>query len=323
MPRPRLSIVSIVHDMQREAPRSLYSMSARYQRGVSATDYEVIVVDNGSTAPLDPSVVSALGPQFRHYTYLQDPLSPVAAIRYGVEHSRGDTLAIHIDGARMLSPGVIAGFFEGFARWPHPLLSTLGWHLGPALQNESMLHGYDQQTEDQLLASIGWPDDGYALFNIATLAHSSAGGWFHCLRESNFLALRREDYDRLGGYDIGFRCAGGGLANLDFYRRASLLPGMQVVHLLGEGSFHQFHGGVATNVPLAQHPDPLFQQEYFRLRGERYAPAQVPIEVLGELQSRAATAPHNRAVQAMQADVIRRATTAAPARPPSRLARPA
>ena len=39
---------------------------------------------------------------------------------------------------------------------------------------------------------------------------------------------------------------GGGLVNLDFYTRASLRSDVELVQILGEGTFHQFHGGAMT-----------------------------------------------------------------------------
>ena len=38
--------------MTREAPRTLRSLSPGYQQGIHPDDYEVIVVENGSSAPL-------------------------------------------------------------------------------------------------------------------------------------------------------------------------------------------------------------------------------------------------------------------------------
>ena len=43
------------------------------------------------------------------------------------------------------------------------------------------------------------------------------------------------------------------------------------VMLLGEATFHQFHGGVATNVPRAEHPWARMAAEYEAIRGKPYA----------------------------------------------------
>jgi len=46
--------------------------------------------------------------------------------------------------------------------------------------------------------------------------------------------------------------------------------------LLGEGSFHQFHGGVATNVEMENHPIHEFMQEYKNIYGKPYEPFDQP-----------------------------------------------
>jgi hypothetical protein len=74
--------------------------------------------------------------------------------------------------------------------------------------------------------------------------------------------------------------------NLDFHRRACAAAA-PVVHLLGEGTFHQFHGGVATNVPAARHPFAGFHEEYVRLRGEPFAPPTALPVVIGTLPPQA------------------------------------
>lgn len=63
--------------------------------------------------------------------------------------------------------------------------------------------------------------------------------------------------------------------NHDLVNRAALRGTHQFIVLLGEGVFHQFHGGVATNVRPQEHPMRDFQAEYASIRGSRYKP--VPI----------------------------------------------
>ena len=64
-----------------------------------------------------------------------------------------------------------------------------------------MLQGYDQTREDALLAEIDWPQDGYRLYEIATMDDSSSEGWLHPIAESNALFMRREMWNQLGLHD--------------------------------------------------------------------------------------------------------------------------
>ena len=65
MGRPVLSVVVVVFDMVREAPRTLRTLSPACQADIGAGDYEVIVVDalamlTGETAAAPPSDVERL-----------------------------------------------------------------------------------------------------------------------------------------------------------------------------------------------------------------------------------------------------------------------
>lgn len=268
MPPLPLTIIVVFHDMPREAVRTLFTLSASYQRQVDAEDYEVIAVDAGSRPALDETVVAAQGPRFRLLRAARNP-SPVAAVNAAAREGRGAAIAVCIDGARMLSPGLVRGLLDGLRLFPDPVVATLAWHLGPKVQNESILEGYDRAAEDRLLDTVDWRADGYELFRISTPAASSAAGWFRPISESNCLAVPRTAWETLGGLDESFTSPGGGFVNLDFYRRACDRS-EELVILLGEGTFHQFHGGVATNVPWAGHPAAAFADEYRRIRGEPF-----------------------------------------------------
>jgi glycosyltransferase involved in cell wall biosynthesis len=245
--RPELSVVVVVHNMAREAPRTLYSLSAAYQRHIADDDYEIIVVDNGSTPPFDAKVIDSLAGNFRLLRLDPAPASPARAINRGLAEARGKVVGVMIDGARIATPGLLHFARRGVGLYPHAVVVTLGWYLGRDLQRWSMEAGYNQQREDDMLASIGWPQDGYRLFEIAAFDESSVDGWFSQIEESNALFLSRDSWNRIGGVDERFDAPGGGYINLDTLARAMELPDSELVVLLGEATFHQLHGGIATN----------------------------------------------------------------------------
>ena len=63
--RPSVSVIVVVYNMGREAPRTLFSLSAAYQRRIAAERYEVIVVDNGSAPPLDHRFLETMEGNYR------------------------------------------------------------------------------------------------------------------------------------------------------------------------------------------------------------------------------------------------------------------
>ena len=285
--RIELSVVVVVYNIPREAPRTLLSLSPGYQRDIDPNDYEVIVVDNGSNPPFDPQCMERLAGNFRLVRIDPASPSPAAAVNRGITLAAGDVIGVMVDGARIATPGLLHFARHGARLFEQAIVATLGWYLGHDLQALSMLSGYDAEREDRLLDSIQWPQDGYRLFEIATMDESSIDGWFLSLSESSALFMRRKSWEALGGFDERFDMPGGGLVNLDTFARALALPDARPVILLAEATFHQVHGGVATNAP----PEPFRQQlgqwlaQYLAIRGCAWEapPTQHPPTYLGPL----------------------------------------
>lgn len=267
----KLSVIVIAYNMGREIPRTLQSLQRDYQLGSEDLEYEVLVIDNNSTEKLGAEVVEAFGPQYKYHYLDGAPPSPAYALNYGVSRSTGEILCFMIDGAHILTPGVFKMALSSFRAFDNPVVMTRYFYLGPEEQNDSILKGYNQKREDKLLAKINWPEDGYRLFEIGVPVQGEAPKitWFNRMIETNCLFFYRDALTEVGGADERFDIPGGGFLNMDLYRQLTDLPGSSSVQLVGEGSFHQYHGGTTTNVTPEDRDAKVevYHDQYRKLRG--------------------------------------------------------
>jgi hypothetical protein len=279
----RLSIVVIGFDMRRELPRTVLSLLPPYQRGIGDDEVEIIVVDNGSAEPVcrewfppnaDIRVVRLDGAG----------VSPCRAINEGARLARAEYIAVVIDGARMASPGLVNTALTAACIHPRSFVATMGFHLGPKVQQVSVTEGYTREIEDGLLASIGWPRDGYRLFEVCALGGSYIYGVLKSPSETTFFVMKTSMFHEIGGYDERFVQLGGGLASFDVFRRAVGAAGEGFVMLVGEGTFHQLHYGATTQAGgIGRRYDggvslgKIYLREYEQIVGRPFAFAtQVP-----------------------------------------------
>jgi len=274
---PRLSIVLIVYKMSDQAERTIQSLSPSYQQGVSERDYEVIVVENHSERLLGRERATKFASNVRYFHRNETQRTPVHAINFGAAQARGSHVAIMIDGARMLTPGIVRQTLDVFRMAANAAVSSPGYHIGHKLQQVAVNEGYNEEAEAKLLQSIQWPQDGYRLFDIAVLSGSCQGGFFQANYESNFIAMSMKRWRDLGGVDSRYDDFGGGNANLDLYKRLLEYPETPFYLLYGEGSFHQFHGGVTTGTLKEERSRiyKLLDDQDIALRGENRNPPNV------------------------------------------------
>jgi glycosyltransferase involved in cell wall biosynthesis len=276
---PTVSVIVIAYNMPREIPRTVYSFLPPFQREIDPDDVEIIVVENGSDRPVAREDIEAWP---KNVVYCQPDRilpSPAYALNYGASRARGRLLCPVIDGARMASPGLLANGIAANRLGETSFAATVGLHLGHEPQQFSVSKGYDQKAEDELLESIDWRENGYRMFDIACFGRSAESGWFGRISESNAPVLSARFYDRIGGYDTRFDIPGGGLVNLDFFRRCVEDPETRYSMLLGEGTFHQYHGGVTTSRPIREMPGDgersvwdVYVDQYRQIRGKAWKP---------------------------------------------------
>jgi cephalosporin hydroxylase/glycosyltransferase involved in cell wall biosynthesis len=285
--RKDLTVVVVFYNMRREAERTLHSLSRAYQQGLDDVDYEVVVVENGSDRDqvLGREFVQSFGPEFRYLNIGRNAHpSPVRALNRGIAAGKGDHFALMIDGAHVLTPGVLRYGLLGLRSYEPAVVSTQQWYVGPGQQGESMVDGYDQSVEDRLFEKIEWPTDGYRLFDVSHFIGER--DWLDGMWESNCLFVPRTLLQQVGGFDESFDLPGGEYANLDIYERMASTPGVNFTTILGEGSFHQVHGGTTTNQPELEKRRARiasYAQHYAELRGRGFKGHQKRIHYVGTM----------------------------------------
>jgi cephalosporin hydroxylase len=287
-----LSVVVVFYNMKREAARTLHSLSRSYQRGVEDLDYEVIVVENGSATEqtLGEDFVRGFGPEFRYIDLGADATpTPVDALNRGLAEAAGNAIAFMIDGAHVLTPGLLRYGMAGLRTYEPAIAVAQQWYVGPGQQPDAMSNGYDQAAEDELFRTIEWPLDGYRLFDIGHFIGER--DWFDGLWESNCIFVPRKLLEQYGAFDERYSMPGGGYANLEFYERLGASPNVNVVTILGEGSFHQVHGGTTTNVKDATERRSTivgFADHFAELHGRAFRGSGKTLHYVGTMFQRAA-----------------------------------
>lgn len=275
--RPLVSIVVVGFDMARELPRTVRSFLPPYQQGVEPGQIQIIVADNGSAQPVQRDWF----PDDADVTVLRvddGGVSPCRALNRAAALAQGEFIGVVIDGARMATPGIVRSALEASRVHPRAFVSTLGFHLGPKVQQVSVTEGYDRDVEDRLLADIGWPADGYRLFEICALGESYREGAFVAPPETTFFIMSKSRFDALGGFEERFEELGGGFANYDFFERAVEDQAAPLVMLIGEGTFHQLHYGATTQAGGIRRAvatenrtlGDIYAHEYETIRGRPY-----------------------------------------------------
>ncbi len=252
---PKVSVIVVAYRMASQLENTLYTLSPEFQEGVTAADYEVIVMENASQENLSAESVRRLPANFRYILREETSATPVYAVNEGFSLCRAPYICLMIDGARMVSPGIIANALQAFAVSEDAVVAVPGYHLGRAEQH-MLDEGVDPAAEEAaLLASVDWREDGYELFRIATLSGANRSGYLHPIMECNCVFASARNYAAIGHANTDFTLPGGGSINLHMWRSLGMLPNTSIFVLPGEGSFHQFHGGVTTSSYEAREAD--------------------------------------------------------------------
>ncbi len=300
-----ITFIVAAYNIPRQIRRTLLTLTPGYQgfgndstdgtgdADVDVVDVQVIVVDNGSDTPLETSDLDDVVPGVELIRVDGHP-SPVFGLNKAIESARHDTIAMMIDGAHLLSPGVIRSTMEIRQLFENPVINVPQYLLGAEAQNllpDDRPDPFETETAD--LAEMGWPEQGYSLFTYALKATEVADRNPFQWAETNCLITTREVLERCGGFDERFDEPGAGMANVEFFHRLTHDPDNQYVLLAGEGSFHQDHHGTTTGVSVDVRKERVdrFHQRNEELFGYRFPALCRSPFVYGVVRNDAQTVP--------------------------------
>ena len=165
----------------------------------------------------------------------------------GIGEARADLVGLIIDGARMVSPGLLATALLASRLADRPVITAPAWHLGPTTHMRAAEADTRPARRTTSAPAMRLGQQRLRAVRPGDVGRPSWRCWFGATSESSSLFLRAETWRALDGLDERFDLPGGGLVNHDLYERACGLPGSRLVVMLGEGTFHQIHGGAATS----------------------------------------------------------------------------
>ena len=234
--------------MPTQAINTIYSLSTQHQKNVNEEDYEILVIENSSTHNLNKQKVLSQGRNVKYFLRNESSQSPAQAINFGLAQAQGDWIGLMIDGARMVTPRVIEYVLMGQRASAQSIVAVPGYNVGPHEQQHHISNNYTVEKEQAMLAATRWKENGYRLFDVSNLSGANPKGAFHPFMECNCLFSSANNFKSIGGADERFNLPGGGSLNLHMYRSLGITAqDFPLFVTPGEGSFHQFHGGITTS----------------------------------------------------------------------------
>lgn len=163
----------------RNRPERLVSTLERLlgQRGVEPTEYELIVVDDGSAPPITGD---GLGAERDLKVLRLEGSGPSSARNAGANAARGELL-VFVDDDMQVVPEFLASHWEAHAAWPSAL--QVGLNRLTESATARPFGRFRQELEDQVMPAEAGPVEAP---NFCTAAN---------------MAIEREIFERLGGFD--------------------------------------------------------------------------------------------------------------------------
>lgn len=239
---PVITIIALCRRMRREIPRTVASLHPTYQ-GTRGRHYNIALVELVSDNMLQASDLTDAPDNLSHVVEDAGVTLPVAVNR-AVGRATGRYVLICVDGTRLLTNGIVKRCRQAIQLGPRASVAVPSLDLGITSQRRSAAAGIEGGANaDALLEDINFPNAPQRVFSVSSWSKTSPHGWFGRMSECFALLIPRERFELLGGYDEAVTEPDGGLANADFYARATQDTSRPLIVLLGEATVGQRHSG--------------------------------------------------------------------------------
>ena len=225
---------------------------------------------------------------------------------------RGEAIALMIDGAHVLTPGVLRYGMLGLRTYEPAIVATQQWYVGPGQQPDAMHAGYDQRLRGPAVRARSSGRSTATGCSRSATSSATATGSTGCGRATASSCPARCS-SRSAASTRASRCRAAATPTSTSTSGSARRPDVTVVTILGEGSFHQVHGGTTTNQarPRRARPSVLssYREHFARARGRGLRGPRKPIHYVGSMPGaarRTRRAPHDAPSFVKQAQVARR-----------------
>ena len=262
-----LSFIIAYYDIPRQIERTIMTCSPEYQNA-PPSQIEVIIADNGSQQK-PPEDLQDKYPHVTKILRTEGKPFPVSALNAAICEAKFSNVALMIDGAHMLSPGIFENAREVCQMYDRPVINVPQYLLGFVAQNLAAPDVDPFRRESNRLKHLNWPEDGYRLFEYAVYPGENFQRSYFNAFESNCLITTKDVLETCGGFDERFDEPGAGFANLEIFSRLIHRTENTYVALPGEGSFHQDHSGTTTGRTLEdrEHIVEQYRKHYIEITG--------------------------------------------------------
>ncbi|PPC76747.1 hypothetical protein C4K68_13880 [Pokkaliibacter plantistimulans] len=191
-----ITILIYAKDTKKELRRTLRALKDDYQKKAENFTWEIIVLDDNPSPSISAEQLGSILPGVKVVHNSSFGQSAFDFIKQSYSLASGKLIGLWTDASYIASPGTLHHAYNAWLSDSKSVIGLLSFQLGFDVHSRSVLEGFTEVVEQDLLKSVSWLKDGYKLFDISVLEEPS-NGWFGCLNNCNVFFLDRELFSKI------------------------------------------------------------------------------------------------------------------------------